>query len=142
MGAPIGNQFWKLRPVSGRKPIYEDAETFEADCMEYFEQTSQRTDWNKQQWVGKDGDEVTVRVHPPFTKTALCVFLGMTLDTMANYKAKGKDFLAVITRVEEIIYAQKFEGAATGHYQQNIIARDLGLARAIVTGKQSFPFAL
>jgi len=39
-----------------------------------------------------------------------------------------EDFLTVITRIEEIIYEQKFTGSASGFFNANIIARDLGLA--------------
>jgi hypothetical protein len=126
MGAPKGNQFWKLAPKSGRKLIYQTPEELEADCMEYFEVTSGRTDWNKQNWVGKDGNEVTVKVATPFTKTGMMIFLGISDDTWENYK-KRQEFLGIITYVERIIYTQKFEGATTGHYNSSIIARDLGL---------------
>lgn len=40
---------------------------------------------------------------------------------------KAKDFSSVITRVAEIVYNQKFSGAA-GFFKANIISRDLGLA--------------
>ena len=128
MGAPLGNQFWKLRPRSGRKPKYDDSGQFALDIEEYFEVTSQRDDWNKQEWVGKDGIEVSRRVQTPFTQIGLCIFLGMSQDTFNSYKERGKDFLGVITYAEEVIYAQKYEGATTGHFSANIIARDLGLA--------------
>lgn len=52
-------------------------------------------------------------------------------------RQKAEDFLKVITRIEEIIYTQKFEGAVVGAYNANIIARDLGLREGIdqqVTG--------
>ena len=127
MGA-IGNQFWKLRPRSGRKHLYTEVEEFATDIEEYFEVTSKRVDWNKQEWVGKDGNEVARRVPTPFTKAGLCIFLGMSQDTFNSYKERGKDFLGVITYAEEVIYAQKYEGATTGHFSANIIARDLGLA--------------
>ena len=38
------------------------------------------------------------------------------------------EFSSVITRIRETIYQQKFEGAAVGAFNANIIARDLGLA--------------
>lgn len=40
---------------------------------------------------------------------------------------QSKDFSKVITHVKEIIYNQKFVGAASGFLNPNIIARDLGL---------------
>ncbi|MDC9826565.1 terminase small subunit, partial [Devosia sp. ZB163] len=43
-------------------------------------------------------------------------------------------------RVDEIIRAQKFEGAAAGLLNPNIIARDLGLAdKQELTGKGGSP---
>jgi hypothetical protein len=40
---------------------------------------------------------------------------------------KNKDFSEVIHAIEEIIRTQKFEGAAVGAFNANIIARDLGM---------------
>ncbi|MFC0183379.1 terminase small subunit [Pseudarcicella hirudinis] len=53
----------------------------------------------------------------------LLVLGGIVLKTQHQ-----KIFLEVITRIEEIVYVQKFEGAAVGAFNANIIARDLGLA--------------
>ena len=36
--------------------------------------------------------------------------------------------MPIIHKIEEIIYNQKFEGAAVGIFNSNIIARDLGLS--------------
>lgn len=123
----IGNRFWELAPTSGRKPLYNNPKELENDILEYFKVTSERTDWNKQQWVGKEGNEVVVNVPTPFTLSGLYLFLGICQQTWANYKAKS-EFLGIITWAESVIYTQKFEGAATNHFNANIIARDLGLA--------------
>lgn len=127
MAAPKGNEFWKLAPSTGRKPMYSDPADLEKDCFDYFEQTSQRKDWNKQNWVGKTGREVAVKVQTPFTISGLQIFLGMSDTTWGKYREK-EAFVGVITHVEKIIYTQKFEGAVAGHYNANIIARDLGLS--------------
>ena len=125
MAAPLGNQFWKLAPTTGRKPLYESAETLLADCLDYLQITSERI-IEQHDFVGKDATDVTRKHKPPFTLSGLCVFLGMSQDTWRNYRLR-KDFIEVLRAIEEIIYTQKFEGAAVGIYQQNIIARDLGL---------------
>jgi hypothetical protein len=52
--------------------------------------------------------------------------LDISKDTWVNYKER-KGFLEVSTRVEGIIYTQKFEGASVGAFNSSIIARDLGL---------------
>ena len=139
MAAPKGNRFWELRTSHGRKPIemFQDAELLKNSCFEYFEKTSSRREWDEQNWVGKDGDEVTKNKVTPFSIKGLCVFLDITFQTWQNHKEAGndknatalqKDIFDIITRVEEIIETQQFEGAVTGHFQANIIARKLGLS--------------
>lgn len=134
-GAPKGNQFWKLRSKHGRDKIFTDPKVLEDACMDYFEETDSRNDWDEKDWVGKDAKEVTRHRKTPFTLKGLCVFLDIDQTTWGNYRKDysdgndqlSKDFFRVITRVEDIIYTQKFEGSVTGHFNSNIIARDLGL---------------
>ena len=46
------SDFWKAKPKLGRPLLYTDPEKLKSDCEEYFAYTKQRTDWNKQLWVG------------------------------------------------------------------------------------------
>ncbi len=55
------------------------------------------------------------------------LFLGIIRQTWDSYKDRGEDFLTIITRVEDIIWDQKFTGAAAGILNGNIIARELPL---------------
>lgn len=120
-----GNEFWKLRSKHGRDKIFETPEILLQSCEDYFEQVSKMT-LGEQNWVGKDGNEV-LKNHPiPFTITGLCVFLNITHTTWLEYK-KRNDFTEVCTRVEQIVYTQKFSYAASGFFNASIIARDLGL---------------
>ncbi|CAL2085057.1 terminase small subunit [Tenacibaculum sp. 190524A02b] len=76
----------------------------------------------------------------PYTLTGLCIYLDCNQAYFNQFEAKikktkkedrsqdDKDFSKVITRIREIIYTQKFEGAATNLLNPNIIARDLGLS--------------
>ena len=57
----------------------------------------------------------------------LCNFIDLAISNFKEYE-KREDYQAVTTRVRQIIYNQKFEGAASGFLNANIIARDLGLA--------------
>lgn len=126
MAAPVGNQFWKLRATHGRDLIFSSPEILWQACIEYFEATDKRK-WKRKDWVGKDAMEVERETDTPYTLTGLYVFLDTSHTTWQDYR-KREDFVAVVTRVEQIIYTQKFEGAAVGSYNANIIARDLGLA--------------
>jgi len=149
-----GNNFWKLRESSGRKPLFSHPSELWNLAQEYFEYAFKRT-WDKQEWVGKDGIEVSRKMLLPFSKEAMCNYIGITVHSFNNYKQKkGKhlqehetnennisntneigiieaqneiDFFHICTRIEQIIFQQQYEGATVGVYNANIVARKLGL---------------
>lgn len=103
---------------------------WESAC-EYFEWCDTNP-WMKKDWVGKDATEVDRPNARPYTMSGLCLFLDCSDSYFREFKSnppKGstEDFLTVITRIEQTIYTQKFEGAVVGAFNANIIARDLGL---------------
>lgn len=61
------------------------------------------------------------------TEMGLCVFLGISTSSFYKYYVGDNDYVDIITRIREVIRTQKFEGAAAGFLNANIIARDLGL---------------
>ena len=121
MAATKGNQWWKLRSSHGRNPKFETPEQLWDASVEYFEATDSRK-WNKIEFHGKDAERCIVEQETPYTKTGLYIFLDISKDTWVNYKER-KGFLEVSTRVEGIIYTQKFEGASVGAFNSSIIAR-------------------
>ena len=125
MAAPEGNQFWKLRSKHGRDKLWENPQLLWDACTEYFEATDARK-WKKVEFNGKDAIKCEVPTDTPYTLTGLFVFLDSNHQTWNLYRER-EDFVAVVTRVEQIIYTQKFEGAAVGAFNSNIIARELGL---------------
>ena len=129
MAATPGNQWWKLRSKHGRDKIFSNPDILWEACCEYFEATDNRK-WVKKDWVGKDAIEVERETETPYTISGLCLFLGIDENTWRVYRSGDsyKDFFQVVTRVEQIIYTQKFEGATVGAFSANIIARDLGLS--------------
>lgn len=60
------------------------------------------------------------------TLEGLCVFLGINRETWYLYR-KREDFIGVTKHVEEIIYHQKFAGAAAGLLDTRFIARELSM---------------
>jgi hypothetical protein len=126
MAAPKGNKFWELRSKHGRNMIFSSSEMLWESCKEYFEAQSERF-WTEDDWVGKDAHHVIRKKPAPFTQKGLCLFLGISRETWNQYKKKD-DFSDIITRVEDIIFTQKFEGAVVGQYNSSIIAKELGLA--------------
>lgn len=136
MTAPVNNQFWKARSKHGRKPIFSEPETLWGACCEYFQwvvdNPLKRTELVKFQGKAK---AIEVPVMRAMTISGLCIFLDIAESTWANYRDRETDdelesdetFEQVCAKVDAIIKTQKFEGAAGGELNPNIIARDLGL---------------
>lgn len=128
MAAPKGNDFWKVRSSHGRSPLFASADALWEACIEYFDWVDANPLWE---------DKVTsfqgINTHEPVAKmramtiSGLCIFLDIDHTTWADYRTR-KGFSPIVTRVEEIIRTQKFEGASADLLNPNIIARDLGLA--------------
>lgn len=134
MGAPSGNKFWEMRSKHGRKRLFESADLMWEAACQYF-QWCDDNPWVKNEAV-KSGDLagtiIPVPTSRPYTIEGLCSYLDCHKQYFNhfknNLKESDKDFYIVVTRIEEAIYRQKFEGASVGAFNANIIARDLGLA--------------
>ncbi|GEJ46024.1 DNA-packaging protein [Chryseobacterium sp. ON_d1] len=130
MGAPKGNQFWKLRAKHGRDTLFESPELLWDAATEYFEWCDNNP-LIEIDFKGKDADRVELPKMRPYTLHGLCIYLDCSTSYFREFKnserKSKKDFMSVITRIEETIYNQKFTGAASGFLNPNIIARDLGL---------------
>lgn len=128
MAAPTGNQFWKARSSHGRAPIFASPDALWDACAEYFEWVELNPLWESKPFAFQG--VVTVEALPKMramTISGLCIFLDIARRTWDEYRERD-DFLPVVTRIEEIIRTQKFEGASADLLNPNIIARDLGLA--------------
>ena len=128
----IGNQWWKNRAKSGRDAMFTDPEILRQSIQEYFELTDQRRDWDGQEWVGKDGDEVIVKKRVPFTLKGLCVFLGVSSHYFSEFKKSqtfqnNHEFLEVYTWAEDVIQTQQIDGGLLGYYNASLTARLNGL---------------
>ncbi len=134
MGAPQNNEFWKLRSKHGRDKLFASPELLWEAACEYFAWCEDNP-LIEVDFKGKDADEVRIPKLRAFTIIGICHYLGVNTDYLSDFKdsLKGKtdelskDFSRTITRINEVIYNQKFTGAAAGFLHPNIIARDLGL---------------
>ncbi|HEV7333237.1 MAG TPA: DNA-packaging protein [Flavisolibacter sp.] len=123
------NKFWKFRERHGRYKTFEDPEEIWRQACEYFE-------WCEQNplitidFKGNRAKKVKIPKMRPFTMKGLCFYLGIGESTWDNYR-KREEFRDVVNDIERIIYVQKFEGAAAGLLNANIISRDLGLQENI-----------
>ena len=134
-GAPKGNQFWKLRSKHGRDKLFATPELLWEAACEYFEWIDENP-LIEIDYVGKDAEKVERPHTRPYTIQGLCLYLDCGTQFFNQFEASLKDkhddisigFSLIVSRIREIIYKQKFEGAACGFYNANIIARDLGLS--------------
>lgn len=127
MAAPKGNKFWMARSSHGRAPIFATPDDLWKACVEYFEWV-EANPLKESQAFAYQG-KVQIKELPKMramTLTALRLFLDIDRTTWEAYSGR-EGFTAITTRVEEIIYSQKLEGAAADLLNANIIARELGL---------------
>lgn len=162
MGAPLGNQFWKLRSKHGRDTLFSTPEELLKACETYFNWVDAHP-WYKTEQLKKpyqeeyiDGNQqkkmrwVTVAKIPtarPYTIQGLCRFLNCNtvwfnqfekateekMKWIEEGKTDGLDvesvkgFSQILAHVRDVIYQQKFEGAAVNAFNWNVIARELQL---------------
>ena len=123
MSAPEGNQFWKFRSTHGREKLFKSPDLMWEAACDYFE------------WCETNPIEAgKAKLNRPFTIHGMCIYLDCNTSYFKNFKKQIKEddplkeeFSSVIAKIEQIIYNQKFEGAAVGIFKENLIARDLGL---------------
>jgi hypothetical protein len=119
-------QFWQKRPDNRR--AFETPEELRAAAENAFT------------WLHKHPKRRALTFHykgaitktyetceRPFTFHALALRLGLSYNGLNGYRDKP-GFAEVMEWIDDVIYVQKFEGAATGLLNPNFIARDLGLA--------------
>lgn len=128
MAAPKGNKFWEARTKHGRDKLFASPELLWDACCEYFQWVEDNPLWENKvaQFQGAPVDMPVAKMRA-MTIAGLCLFLDITRETWTQWR-KDKDFSEVVTRADEVIYSQKFAGAAADLLNANIIARDLGLA--------------
>lgn len=123
-----GNRFWEARSSHGRKPIFKNPEQLEEACKEYFDWVENNPLYAAE--VVKFQGQATLTNVPKMramTIGGLCNFLDISFQGWKEYGEKP-DFSELVTRIENQIRQQKFEGASAELLNPNIIARDLGLA--------------
>lgn len=124
-----GNRFWEARSSAGPKPKFDGPDQLWAACCEYFAWNEANPLWEAKAFAFQ-GD-VTIEKLPKLramTLIGLCMFIDVTQSTWNEWRQSRPDLSEVMTRAEDIIRRQKFEGASAELLNPNIIARDLGLA--------------
>ena len=125
-----GEPLWKRAEPFGRPRKFDSPQDMWEKACAYF------------QWVQDnplmEAKLVTANQQPcveslpkmrPMTLEGLRLHMGIGVQTWYDYCQKD-DFSEVTKIILDTIKNQKFEGAASGFFNPNIIARDLGLKEA------------
>lgn len=98
-------------------------------CLEYFRMVNENPLTSEKVGFSKGKVCRTTIEHPrAMTVWGLSSFLGITTPTWYEWRKNRKDLKDVIDFVEQTIKQQKFEAAAAGLLNANIISREMGLA--------------
>ena len=132
MAAPAGNKYWKLRSKHGREKLFSTPQLMWDAACEYFE-WCENNPLHETKAFSFQGIITTTKlpIMRATTLSQLCFYLNCNEAYFRQFKSKlsesDKDFSTVINDIEQVIYNQKFQGAAGNLLNANIIARDLGL---------------
>ena len=71
-------------------------------------------------------ERVNISVLRVYTIEGFCTFADLHSNSFYEY-CKKSQYLGITTYIRNVIYTQKFEGAAGGFFKENLIIRDLKL---------------
>lgn len=120
--------FWKRTMPVGVPVLYTPTELVEG-AIKYFDWCHNNPLYEMDIRSTKDDGivETPVAKMRAFTNQGLATFLGISLRRLNAYKA-NPEYEEAADYIDQVMYAQKFEGAAAGLLNPTVITRDLGLA--------------
>ncbi|MGL5733948.1 MAG: terminase small subunit, partial [Beijerinckiaceae bacterium] len=117
------------RLLKAQKRIFLQPKEFLAAAVEYFEWASEHPLEEEQLFHYKGGivrgDASKLRA---FTRQGLATYLGIPASRLETYRGRGGEWAEAVEMIEQVMYEQKFSGAAAGLLNASLIGRDLGLA--------------
>lgn len=123
MAAPKNNQYWRLAHDWKKPKVYQPDEILEK-AQEYAEWCEENPLYELK--VFGTGVKMKVPKMRAMTIQGFCLFANMSSSTWYEYE-KLEAYSQIISRVKDLFYSQKVEGAAADLLNPNIIARELGL---------------
>lgn len=137
--AGVVNPLENLRP--GRPKRWTKPEDLYADLVKYFEWCDDNP--LEEEVIGWYQGEATVEIkhlRRVYTISGILRFLVMSRSQWNDYKRMDGGYSEVIAWADEVIWSQKFEGAAVGQFNPMLISRDLGIAdRSEISGPNGAP---
>lgn len=101
--------------------------------FEAYKQWAKDNPWLIEDYVGRDGDKIDRKKQIPLTWFGFEIWLRENSiicdlgDYQRNKDNRYNEYATIIHAIKAQIYNHKYIGATVGAFQQNIIARDLGL---------------
>lgn len=122
------SKIWqKPKRKGGCIPEFQSSEELWGAACEYFEWATENP-LIEQKPMSIAGGLVMAEVKKMrvFTFSALCLHLDISYSTYKRYRTEDR-FAEACERIDAVIFTQKFEGAAAGLFNSNLIMSDLGL---------------
>lgn len=123
------SKIWqKPKRKGGCTPEFQSSEELWGAACEYFDWATENP-LIEQKPMSIAGELVMAEVEKMrvFTFSALCLHLDIGYSTYKRYRTEDR-FAEACEQIDAVIYTQKFEGAAAGIFNSNLIMSDLGLA--------------
>lgn len=128
-------EIWKkIKP--GRPTKFESPQALWDAACKYFQWVDNNS-WDeiKPMVVDKTVEKVKVPIKLPYTLMECEQFLNVSHSYFRTFKHEAKgttdeiklEFLAVIEAIEKTCFNQQYKGAAAGVFNNNIVARALGI---------------
>jgi hypothetical protein len=123
------SKIWqKPKRKGGCIPEFQSSEELWNAACEYFEWATENP-LIEQKPMSIAGGLVMAEIEKMrvFTFSALCLHLDCSYTSYKRWRTEDR-FAEACERIDAVIYTQKFEGAAAGLFNSNLIMSDLGLA--------------
>lgn len=129
----LGNQLWKLRKFNrGPEPVIKNPEHMIEEAIAYFDWAFNNPTPEKViGWYEGAATEHTIYHPRALTIAGFCSYLGVGRNEWHRWKREREELLPAMSWVEAQMFDQKFNAAAAGLLNANIISRELGLADTV-----------
>lgn len=124
MAAPKGNSYYLLA-VGFKKPKRYKPDSLWKKAVEYVKWVANNP--LVEEKVFGSGARMKVSKMRAMTLQEFCLFAKMARDTFNQYE-KEEEYSDICSRIRDLFFTQKFQGAAADLLNQAIVSRELGLA--------------
>lgn len=128
-----GNEWWKIRSKHGRDTLFGSPQLLFEAFEEYSQWCKNNPDYATE-WKGRG--LVKIPLKRVLLMQSFLMYCGTHGDYWHEFKqsktyTNGKEWRDVVKLIEQTIYADKYNGAANGLLNSNLIIRDLKLSENI-----------